>query len=76
MVTKLGNPKAGFLANTDFGWFSRFLHRAKSPDDVNFWRPSPHGFKATPAGVSFLSRLGARAAPSSPVPQTTRSAAS
>jgi len=34
---------AGFIANTDFGWSSHFLHRAEPPDEVNIWQPSPHG---------------------------------
>ena len=25
------------IANTDFGWFSHFLHRAEPPDEVDFW---------------------------------------
>ena len=48
-----------FIANTDFGRFSHFLHRAEPPDEVNFWQPSPHGFKAIPAGAPFFFRLGA-----------------
>ena len=48
-----------FIANTDFGWFSHFLHRAEPPDEVNFWHPSPPGFKAIPAGAPFFFRLGA-----------------
>src|SRR5450759_4045811 len=50
---------AGFIANTDFGWFSHFLHRAEPPDEVDFWQPSPHGFKAIPPGAPFFFRLGA-----------------
>ena len=50
---------AAFIANTDFGWFSHFLHRAETPDEVDFWQPSPHGFKAIPPGASFFFRLGA-----------------
>jgi len=49
----------GFIANTDFGWFSHFLHRAEPPDEVDFWQLSPHGFKAIPAGAPFFFRLGA-----------------
>jgi putative restriction endonuclease len=49
----------GFIANTDFGWFSHFLHRAEPPEEVNFWQPSPHGFKAIPPGAPFFFRLGA-----------------
>jgi len=48
-----------FIANTDFGWFSHFLHRAEPPDEVDFWQPSPHGFKAIPPGAPFFFRLGA-----------------
>jgi putative restriction endonuclease len=51
--------ESGFIANTDFGWFSHFLHRPEPPDEVNFWQPSPHGFKAIPAGAPFFFRLGA-----------------
>ncbi len=49
----------GFIANTDFGWFSHFLHGAEPPDEVDFWQPSPHGFKAVPSGAPFFFRLGA-----------------
>jgi len=48
-----------FIANTDFGWFSHFLHRAEPPDEVDFWQPSPHGFKAITPGAPFFFRLGA-----------------
>ena len=50
---------AAFIANTDFGWFSHFVHRAESPGEVDFWQPSPHGFKAIPQGAPFFFRLGA-----------------
>jgi len=43
-----------FMVNTDFVWFSHFLHRAEPPDDVDFWQPSPHGFKAIPPGAPFF----------------------
>ena len=49
----------GFIANTDFGGFSHFLHRAEPPDEVHFWQPSPRGFKAIPPGAPFFFRLGA-----------------
>ena len=51
--------EAGFIANTDFGWSSHFLQRAQLPDEVDFWQPSPHGFKAIPPGAPFFLRLGA-----------------
>ena len=50
---------AGLIANTDFGWFSHILHRANPPDEVDFWQPSPHGFRAIPPGAPFFFRLGA-----------------
>jgi len=50
---------SGFIANTDFGWFSHVFHRAEPPEEVDFWQPSPHGFKAIPPGAPFFFRLGA-----------------
>jgi len=50
---------AGFIANTDFGSFSHFVHRAERPDEVDSWQLSPHGFSAIPPGVPFVLRLGA-----------------
>lgn len=49
---------SGFIANTDVGWFSHFPHRAEPLDEVDFWQPSPHGFKAIPPGAPFFFRLG------------------
>ena len=54
-----GHSVTAFIANTDFGWFSHFLHRAEPPDEVDFWQPSPHGFRAIPPGAPFFFRLGA-----------------
>jgi hypothetical protein len=54
------------LPTPDFGWFSHFLHCAEPPDDVDFWRPSPHGLKATPARCSSaVSARPTRASPAS-----------
>ena len=49
----------GFFANTDFGWFSHFLHRAEPPDEVDFWQPrtSPR----TSAGGREYERFAGRA---------------
>jgi putative restriction endonuclease len=61
-VTPIAGPvaaTAGFIANTDFGWFSHFLHRTEPPDEVDFWQPSPHGFRAIPLGAPFFFRFGA-----------------
>ncbi|MDY0002117.1 MAG: HNH endonuclease [Polyangia bacterium] len=45
----------GYLALTDHDWFT-FL-RARAPlDEVNFWQPSAHGYKAPP-GTPFLFKL-------------------
>jgi putative restriction endonuclease len=33
------------------------LHRAEPPDEIDFRRPSPHGFKAIPPGAPFFFRL-------------------
>src|SRR5665647_2609956 len=45
---------AAFIANTDFGWFSHFLHRAKPPGAPFFFRlGAPH--KAI-AGYGFFAR--------------------
>src|SRR5665648_103964 len=49
----------GFIANTDFGWFSHFLHRDEPPDEVDFWQPSPHGFRAIPPGAPRRKKNGA-----------------
>jgi len=59
VTARLPAETAVFIANTDFGWFSHFLHRAEPPDEVDFWQPSPHGFKAIPPGAPFFFRLGA-----------------
>lgn len=49
----------GFIANTDFDWFSHFLRRPAPPEEVNFWQPSAHGFRAIAPGAPFFFRLGA-----------------
>ena len=56
MTSPIANT--AFIANTDFGWFSHFLHRAELPVEVDFWQPSPHGFRAIPPGAPFFFRLG------------------
>jgi putative restriction endonuclease len=47
----------GYLATTDFDWFT-FLQGRQPLDEVNFWQPSAHGFRA-PAGTPFLFKLKA-----------------
>ena len=53
------NTSSAFIANADFAWFSHFLHHSEPPDEVDFWQPSPHGFKAIAPGAPFFFRLGA-----------------
>lgn len=37
---------------------SRTSFIVEPPDEVDFWQPSPHGFKAIPPGAPFFFRLG------------------
>jgi putative restriction endonuclease len=46
-----------YIGLTDFDWYS-FL-RERRPDDVNFWKPSGHGFSAIQPGAPFLFKLKA-----------------
>src|ERR1700694_4092221 len=50
----------GFLANTDYDWFT-FLRAIEPPiDEVNFWKPSSDAsFKALSAGEPIFFRLKA-----------------
>jgi putative restriction endonuclease len=45
----------GFVATTDHDWFT-FLLARQPLDEVNFWQPSAHGFKAPP-GTPFFFKL-------------------
>jgi putative restriction endonuclease len=47
----------GYLATTDFSWFT-FLRARQPLDEVNFWQPSAHGFNALP-GTPFFFKLKA-----------------
>jgi len=47
----------GYFAITDFEWFT-FLRGRQPLEEVNFWQPSAHGFKAAP-GTPFLFKLKA-----------------
>ena len=47
----------GYVAITDFDWFT-FLQGRHPLEEVNFWQPSAHGFRA-PAGTPFLFKLKA-----------------
>jgi hypothetical protein len=45
----------GFVATTDHEWFT-FLRARQPLEEVNFWQPSAHGFKAPP-GAPFFFKL-------------------
>jgi putative restriction endonuclease len=45
----------GFVGTTDHDWFT-FLSARQPLDEVNFWQPSAHGFKAPP-GTPFFFKL-------------------
>jgi putative restriction endonuclease len=45
-----------FVAVTDGSWF-RHLAAMADLDEVNFWQPSPHGFKALQPGEPLLFKL-------------------
>lgn len=47
----------GYVATTDYEWFT-FLRARQPLDEVNFWQPSAHGFKAAP-GTPFFFKLKA-----------------
>lgn len=56
----------GYVANTDFGWFSflaalaeRRHARGESLEEINFWRPSGGSFGAVSPGALFFLRLKA-----------------
>jgi len=58
----VGALMRGFIANTDGGWFHLLLQPqdpGKSPEEVNFWRPSETNFRALHSGEPFLFRLKA-----------------
>ncbi|MEX2148247.1 MAG: HNH endonuclease [Candidatus Rokuibacteriota bacterium] len=47
-----------YIANTDYEWY-QFLFARPDIDEVNFWRPGGHGFRALSPGGPFLFRLKA-----------------
>lgn len=50
-------PVRGYVATTDHDWFT-YLQGRQPLDEVNFWQPLAHGFRA-PAGTPFLFKLKA-----------------
>ncbi len=49
-------PPTAYVGITDRDWFSQ-LHEAAKVDEVNFWQPSPHAFRAlTPGDMTHLMR--------------------
>src|SRR5215472_18169730 len=49
-------PPTAYVGITDWDWFSQL--RSLSPvDEVNFWQPHPHAFRALAPGEPFLFKL-------------------
>jgi len=44
----------GYVAITDFDWFEFLAARQPLDDEVNFWQPSAHGFRAPPGTPVFF----------------------
>ncbi|MHB8590217.1 MAG: HNH endonuclease [Candidatus Dormibacteraceae bacterium] len=45
-----------YVGITDWAWFSE-LRKLEGIDEVNFWQPSPHAFRALVPGEPFLFKL-------------------
>jgi putative restriction endonuclease len=50
-------PPTAYVGITDWDWFSQL--RYAEVDEVNFWQPSPHAFRALAPGEPFLFKLHA-----------------
>jgi putative restriction endonuclease len=50
-------PPTAYVGITDRDWFSQLRHA--DVDEVNFWQPSPHAFRALAPGEPFLFKLHA-----------------
>lgn len=49
-------PPMAYVGITDWEWFSQ-LRKLERIDEVNFWQPSPHAFRALIPGEPFLFKL-------------------
>ena len=49
-------PPMAYVGITDWEWFSQ-LRKLEGIDEVNFWQPSPHAFRALGPGEPFLFKL-------------------
>jgi len=49
-------PPMAYVGITDWEWFSQ-LRKLEGIDEVNFWQPSPHAFRALVPGEPFLFKL-------------------
>jgi HNH endonuclease len=49
-------PPTAFVGITDWDWFNQ-LRKLEGTDEVNFWQPNPHPFRALAAGEPFLFKL-------------------
>src|SRR6266702_1353407 len=56
MATKYRPPTA-YVGITDRDWFGQLRHA--DVDEVNFWQPSPHAFRALSPGEPFLFKIQA-----------------
>src|SRR5579859_3902769 len=54
-----GRPPVAFVGITDWDWLDH-LRGMPELDEVNFWQPSPHAFRALQPGDPFLFKLHAR----------------
>lgn len=51
-------PPTAYVGITDWDWFDQ-LRNGEGVDEVNFWQPSPHAFRALAPGEPFLFKLHA-----------------
>ncbi len=49
-------PPMAYVGITDWQWFSQ-LRKLEGIDEINFWQPSPHAFRALVPGEPFLFKL-------------------
>jgi putative restriction endonuclease len=55
-MATIPRPPTAYVGITDWDWFSQ-LREAAEIDEVNFWQPSPHAFRALTPGEPFLFKL-------------------
>ncbi len=55
-MARIPRLPTAYVGITDWDWFSQ-LRNLESLDEVNFWQPSPHPFRALAPGEPFLFKL-------------------